>query len=114
VKWHARYPELSLQVSAALPLQASGVVAPAEPRKSLHKQSFLQQSVPFTNGIPHVNPVEHRVSRALAKSRVCPLQSLSSLHSALQKAVVLTGVEAPAWTAGLRQMRLGQSSAWGL
>lgn len=92
-------------------MQAMGVGAPAGPRKSLHRHSFWQQSLPFAKATPHANPVWQRLSSGSAESRVCPTQSLSCVQPALQNAAVFTAPVAPGWTAGLRQMKLGHSPA---
>jgi hypothetical protein len=53
-------------------------------KKSLHTHSFLQHSLPVLKGIAQAYPILQRVSLGLLKSRVCPLQSLSELHSTEQ------------------------------
>jgi hypothetical protein len=72
------------EVSESL-AQPAGVSGPTDDgKKSLHKQSFVQHSFALSKGIAQENPCLQRVSEALLKSRVCPLQSLSELHWAVQ------------------------------
>ena len=63
--------------------QGAGVCRSVE-RKSLQRQSFLQQSVPTTKATPQAYPFSHRLSLALLLSRFCPLQSLSLAQVAEQ------------------------------
>jgi hypothetical protein len=99
------------QIVAPDPWQAMGGASPVGPRKSLHTQSFLQQSGPLTNGMPHEKPLAHLVSKGLFGSRSSPPQSLSTLHSPEQVGPVSPAPLAPGWTAGFRQSSLGHSLA---
>jgi hypothetical protein len=67
------------------PLQVDGTAGGEEGgKKSRHKQSFMQHSLPTPKGIAQVYPFLQRVSLGLLKSRVSPLQSLSELHWTVQ------------------------------
>ena len=73
------------QVVPALFWQAAGTAGPTEDeKKSRHRQIFWQHNFPESKGIAQVKPFMHRVSLALVKSRVCPLQSLSELQATVQ------------------------------
>jgi hypothetical protein len=63
----------------------SGTAGPTEDeKKSRHKQSFWQHNLPESKGMAQVKPFMQRLSLALVKSRVSPLQSLSELHAMVQ------------------------------
>jgi hypothetical protein len=73
-------------------------------RKSLQTQSLLQQKYPWAKGAIQTNPVLQRLSRGFFLSRVCPLQSLSCEHGAVQRACVSSAPMAPVARAGFMQM----------
>jgi hypothetical protein len=73
-------------------------------RKSLQTQSLLQQKYPWAKGAIQTNPVLQRLSEGFFLSRVCPLQSLSCEHGAVQRACVSSAPMAPVARAGFMQM----------
>jgi hypothetical protein len=73
-------------------------------RKSLQTQSLSQQKYPWAKGAIQTNPVLQRLSEGFFLSRVCPLQSLSCEHGAVQRACVSSAPVAPVARAGFMQM----------
>jgi hypothetical protein len=69
----------------ALFWQTSGVAGPTEDeKKSRHRHSFWQHNLPESKGMAQVKPFMQRLSLALVKSRVSPLQSLSEEQFTVQ------------------------------
>jgi hypothetical protein len=71
-------------------------------RKSLQTHNLSQQTC--ANGAIQTNPVLQRLSEGFFLSRVCPLQSLSCEHGAVQRACVSSAPMAPVARAGFMQM----------
>jgi hypothetical protein len=71
-------------------------------RKSLQTHNLSQQTC--AKGAVQTNPVLQRLSEGFFLSRVCPLQSLSCEHGAVQRACVSSAPMAPAARAGFMQM----------
>ena len=78
----------------------------------MQRQSFWQQIRPLTNGMPQVKPLLATLVEGVVGFRIwSDSQSLSCEQLAEQKGPVSTVPDAPCWTTGLRQMRLGHSRA---